>query len=199
MNRTTSDEQVEAILNILVALHNKLEDEDIFYYKDDDYKAVIKILDFLAPAQSDMESEVIKKVVHKMYEALQAIQTTGLNTGCRCSECMAIKHFIDGAILECESFLSRAPVEKAKVCEWVQEEFESEHWSGECGIEWITFEDTPKNNGMNFCPKCGRPLKQIEKELDEDDDDESPGGNMESGDISGTAFNVVDKSYGGGS
>ena len=72
----------------------------------------LTILDSLAPAQSETESEIIKNVAHKMYEAMQSIQKTGLNTGCHCSECMAIKHFIDGATIEWEALLSLAPVEK---------------------------------------------------------------------------------------
>lgn len=33
-------------------------------------------------------------------------------------------------------------------------------WRGSCGIPWWMETGTPKENGMNYCPKCGRCLKQ---------------------------------------
>lgn len=33
-------------------------------------------------------------------------------------------------------------------------------WRGSCGIPWWMETGTPKENGMKFCPKCGRCLKQ---------------------------------------
>ena len=33
-------------------------------------------------------------------------------------------------------------------------------WSGPCGVRWSCEYGTPKDNGMNFCPRCGRRLKQ---------------------------------------
>lgn len=50
-------------------------------------------------------------------------------------------------------------VGKAKdVCKWA---FEIEgFWRGDCGICWDLEDGTPKENGMNFCPRCGKRLKQ---------------------------------------
>jgi hypothetical protein len=33
-------------------------------------------------------------------------------------------------------------------------------WSGDCGIRWECSFETPKDNGMNYCPRCGKRLKQ---------------------------------------
>lgn len=33
-------------------------------------------------------------------------------------------------------------------------------WRGTCGIWWSCEFETPKDNGMNFCPRCGKRLKQ---------------------------------------
>ena len=33
-------------------------------------------------------------------------------------------------------------------------------WRGSCGIPWWMETGTPKENGMNFCPRCGKRLKQ---------------------------------------
>ena len=33
-------------------------------------------------------------------------------------------------------------------------------WSGRCGVKWNCEYETPKDNGMNFCPCCGKRLKQ---------------------------------------
>ncbi|QEM41046.1 hypothetical protein [Pseudomonas phage vB_PaeM_RP7] len=31
-------------------------------------------------------------------------------------------------------------------------------WFSDCGLEWTFIEDGPKENGMNYCPKCGKVL-----------------------------------------
>lgn len=33
-------------------------------------------------------------------------------------------------------------------------------WRGKCGICWSCEFETPKDNGMNYCPMCGKRLKQ---------------------------------------
>jgi hypothetical protein len=32
-------------------------------------------------------------------------------------------------------------------------------WRGSCGIPWWMETGTPEENGMNFCPNCGRRLE----------------------------------------
>jgi len=34
-------------------------------------------------------------------------------------------------------------------------------WSGDCDILWTMMDGTPKENEMNFCPKCGKPLVEV--------------------------------------
>lgn len=43
-------------------------------------------------------------------------------------------------------------------CVW-QEDVEG-YWAGNCGIHWCLEDGTPKENGMNFCPRCGKRLEQ---------------------------------------
>jgi hypothetical protein len=48
-----------------------------------------------------------------------------------------------------------------KTCEWYQDEFEENNdWNTECGHMWMLNQDTPKENGMNYCPYCGLKLTE---------------------------------------
>lgn len=40
-------------------------------------------------------------------------------------------------------------------CAWTFSAYDS-HWSGTCGIEWIFTDGGPEENGVKFCPKCGK-------------------------------------------
>lgn len=42
-------------------------------------------------------------------------------------------------------------------CTW--EEDADGVWHGTCGISWVLDSDDPSGNGMNYCPKCGKPLR----------------------------------------
>ena len=49
-----------------------------------------------------------------------------------------------------------------RVCHWKEVDG---YWVSSCGLEWqLPNDDTPKENGMNYCPKCGAVL--IEAEVD---------------------------------
>ncbi len=49
-----------------------------------------------------------------------------------------------------------------RVCHWTNDENEDYNtWHGECGWEWDLDDGTPKENGIIFCPSCGRPLVQV--------------------------------------
>ena len=61
-----------------------------------------------------------------------------------------------------KALLSRAPVEKADVCQWSEDD--DGNWSGTCGCTWVLEAGTPNENDMKFCPICGRPMKQIDTE-----------------------------------
>jgi len=45
------------------------------------------------------------------------------------------------------------------VCKW-KEDAPYGGWIGSCGVRWECDYETPKENGMNFCPRCGKRLKQ---------------------------------------
>jgi len=43
-------------------------------------------------------------------------------------------------------------------CEWTSctpEDDYSDTWEGSCGVTWTFIEDGPKENRVNFCPRCG--------------------------------------------
>lgn len=52
-------------------------------------------------------------------------------------------------------------------CDWYYSQFDY-YWVTECENAWEIIEGNPKENGMNFCPFCGKELIHIEFE----DDDE---------------------------
>ena len=59
---------------------------------------------------------------------------------------------------------------KGDVCTW-----ELDHgdfgWGGTCNIYWAFEDGGPKENGVKFCPRCGRPCVVVEPDAEEDDDD----------------------------
>jgi len=59
------------------------------------------------------------------------------------------------------------------VCIWTLTDAEEGVWEGECGATWVLEVDTPEGNGMKYCPRCGRALKQtIPTRPDYEDDDD---------------------------
>lgn len=49
-------------------------------------------------------------------------------------------------------------------CKWTQvdDEHMPDTWQADCGAMWTFTDGGPQDNGMNFCPNCGKPL--IEKQ-----------------------------------
>lgn len=45
-------------------------------------------------------------------------------------------------------------------CVWDVHDEEANAWEAECGLIWCFEVGGAKENEMNFCPKCGRPLTQ---------------------------------------
>ena len=43
-------------------------------------------------------------------------------------------------------------------CEWRDTE---DYWETECGEAFVIEADTPKENGMKFCPFCGGELVEV--------------------------------------
>ena len=53
------------------------------------------------------------------------------------------------------AILREAFPDSAKVCRWYEEEHA---WVSTCGLEWVLEADSPSENQMAYCPKCGNPL-----------------------------------------
>jgi hypothetical protein len=73
---------------------------------------------------------------------------------------------------------SHTPLEKIAVmqlpgfCAWQLDhapwDYEVDVWTGHCGGRWhFSKGETPKKNGMNYCPNCGRVLVQVDAEEEE--------------------------------
>jgi len=51
-----------------------------------------------------------------------------------------------------------------RVCHWSQDD-DCGYWETSCGLAWqCSNDETPKENGMNYCPKCGAVLLEAEGE-----------------------------------
>jgi hypothetical protein len=45
-------------------------------------------------------------------------------------------------------------------CKWELEE-DTDAWIGTCKIYWVFNNGGPKDNDVNFCPKCGKSLEIV--------------------------------------
>ena len=45
-------------------------------------------------------------------------------------------------------------------CNWTQEDWDSDMWSGSCGACWSLNDGTPEENDMKYCTNCGKRLVQ---------------------------------------
>jgi hypothetical protein len=63
----------------------------------------------------------------------------------------------------------------AAPCTWtysantVGDWLEDNYWSTSCGQKFVILEGSPKENGYNFCPSCGKPLVEFYIQDSEDD------------------------------
>ena len=62
-----------------------------------------------------------------------------------------------------------APADQGDTCTWNLEHGVSD-WSGQCGIYWSFVDDGPQENGVKFCPKCGRTCVFVEPDEGQDDE-----------------------------
>lgn len=52
-------------------------------------------------------------------------------------------------------------LQKQQACSWEYDDM-YDCWEGTCGVAWCLYEGTtPRENRMNYCPVCGRPLLQM--------------------------------------
>jgi hypothetical protein len=51
-------------------------------------------------------------------------------------------------------------------CKWTQvdEMHTPDTWQADCGAMWTFTDGGPKDNDMNFCPKCGKVCKELKFE-----------------------------------
>lgn len=55
--------------------------------------------------------------------------------------------------------------ERTEICRWKMTDDEMSLWEGDCGAAWNFIEGgDPKENELNYCPKCGRKLVQVDPE-----------------------------------
>ena len=49
-------------------------------------------------------------------------------------------------------------------CRWnLSTDFDCVIWSSDCGLDWqFSNPETPAENEMNYCPKCGKKLEVAE-------------------------------------
>jgi hypothetical protein len=53
-------------------------------------------------------------------------------------------------------------LETRKTCMYIQQDEDSEHWQcNVCNADWAFPDGSPKENGMKFCPVCGRKIEKI--------------------------------------
>lgn len=72
------------------------------------------------------------------------------------------RYEVTGGVGVTKHWLSDRVGKAMDICVWTEDEPEG-GWIGTCRIKWDCGFETPKRNGMNFCPKCGKRLKQKER------------------------------------
>jgi len=64
---------------------------------------------------------------------------------------------------DCGAIWSTRPHTPAPAtCAWTEDE--DGNWDTECGNKWTFFDGTPSDNGLVFCPFCGRTLRSTAQE-----------------------------------
>lgn len=59
--------------------------------------------------------------------------------------------------------------EKKAFCEWKQFDGEGNYFNSDCGMAFYFEDGTATDNGFKFCPKCGKPMKEILWAIDDED------------------------------
>lgn len=60
-------------------------------------------------------------------------------------------------------WLTAATTYRQSHCGWRRSDEFDEPWAGDCGILWVfTDAGAPQEHGVNFCPRCGRPVSVVE-------------------------------------
>lgn len=65
-----------------------------------------------------------------------------------------VRYYIDKIVTELEN-------ENENICEWETDEDGLSETS--CGLLWECINGTPKENNMNYCPKCGSKIVEVSR------------------------------------
>ena len=68
--------------------------------------------------------------------------------------------FLRQGISEYILYWQTANTEPEDECNWTQEDWDSDMWSGSCGACWSLNDGTPEENDMKYCTNCGKRLVQ---------------------------------------
>lgn len=49
------------------------------------------------------------------------------------------------------------------LCEWKITDADENTWESECGLLWQFMDGSPTDNGIVYCPRCGREMVEIEE------------------------------------
>ena len=60
--------------------------------------------------------------------------------------------------------LRKVALQKSCIWKQVDTEHMPDTWQADCGAMWTFTDGGPQDNGMNFCPKCGKPLTEQKHE-----------------------------------
>jgi len=99
------------------------------------------------------------KQVVKIYHSLTICdKNSGANViGCNYNLFLLKKDFIAACKRWNLTFIDPDP----ETCEYLRDEddeFDNDWWCSKCNLIWTLNDGTPKDNGMEYCPKCGRKI-----------------------------------------
>lgn len=81
-----------------------------------------------------------------------------VNVFCVTPSCALFNHYIKP---EAWNIRHQDPTRiEGDTCEWSLQEDDYNIWNT-CGNEWVLNEGSPSDNGMKYCPICGRIIREI--------------------------------------
>jgi hypothetical protein len=61
-------------------------------------------------------------------------------------------------------------MEEAPLCTWLEEEQDCSIWTTSCDQVWTFFDDGPEENGVKFCPYCGKAVEAVPCQVEEEEE-----------------------------
>lgn len=126
----------------------------------------------MIPRTTMVQTDAVERL--KLVEKLEQLSDKYLNQ---------YKYYGDNADLNCSSAVDEAinivKQHSQETCNWRNNK-DTDGWyewsdcgdySSDCGLEWnMSNDDSPLENDMNFCPKCGRKIVEIQPPSEVQDD-----------------------------